>query len=120
MSINVNDPAPTLRYFDRRTYKGLVNWGRAARGLEPPFEYRRSDEFLRELICERLSQDPAIDAVDVSVDVAQGEVTLTGTVCSRDQERVIEDFLADVNGVAEVHNMLVVRSDEIENRFAEF
>lgn len=83
-----------------------------------PKNYRRSDEFLRELICEELTEDPYIDAVDVSVDVVQGEVTLTGTVPHRRQKIEIEDFVAGINGVTDVHNLLAVRSDEIENRMS--
>ena len=83
-----------------------------------PKNYRRSDEFLREMICEQLTEDPFIDAVDVSVDVQEGEVTLTGTVPMRSQKMEIEDMVADINGVTEIHNMLAVRSDEIENRMS--
>jgi hypothetical protein len=83
-----------------------------------PKNYRRSDELLREILCERLTEDPFIDAVDVSVDVENGEVTLTGTVTSRLQKMRTEDLVADSVGVTEIHNMLAVRSDEIENRMS--
>ena len=83
-----------------------------------PKNYRRSDEFLREFICEHLTEDPLIDAVDVSVDVANGEVTLTGTVVARSQKRRIEYFVADVRDVTEIHNLLAVRTDEIVNRMS--
>jgi hypothetical protein len=81
-----------------------------------PKNYRRSDERLREIICEQLTEDPFIDAVDISVDVADCEVTLSGTVSSRTQKLRIEDAVADVVGVTEIHNMLAIRTDEIENR----
>lgn len=83
-----------------------------------PKNYRRSDEFLREFICEHLTEDPHIDAVDVSVDVANGEVTLTGTVATRSEKRAIEDLVADVRDVTEIHNLLALRTDEIENRMS--
>lgn len=83
-----------------------------------PRNYRRSDELLREIICERLTEDAFIDAVDVSVDVEGGEVTLTGTITSRFQKMRIEDLAADTTGVTEIHNLLAVRSDEIENRMS--
>lgn len=83
-----------------------------------PKNYRRSDELLREIVCERLTEDPFIDAVDVSVDVETGEVTLTGTVTSRGQKIRVEDLVADTTGVMEIHNLLTVRSDEIENRMS--
>lgn len=107
--------------FDRRTYSHWVGWGSPLRPARQPLRgHRYRDEFVRELICKHLSEDPAIDAVDVSVDVQDAEVTLTGTVASRHQKRAIEDFLADFAGVAEVHNMLAVRSEEAVNRFEEF
>jgi hypothetical protein len=83
-----------------------------------PKNYRRSDELIREILCERLTEDPRIDAVDVSVDVEDGEVTLAGTVTSRYQKMRIEDLAADTTGVREIHNLLAVRSDEIENRMS--
>lgn len=83
-----------------------------------PKNYRRSDDMLREIICETLTEDPFVDAVDVGVDVHDGEVTLTGTVTSRDQKLRAEDLVADTNGVTEIHNMLSVRSDEIEMRMS--
>lgn len=83
-----------------------------------PRNYRRSDEMLREVVCEQLTEDPFIDAVDVSVDVHEGEVTLTGTVPSRSQKMRAEDLVADTHGVTEIHNMLTVRSDEIEMRMS--
>lgn len=83
-----------------------------------PKNYRRTDELLREILCERLTEDPFIDAVDVSVDVENGEVTLTGTVTSRFQKMRVEDLVADTTGVTEIHNLLSVRSDEIENRMS--
>lgn len=83
-----------------------------------PRNYRRSDELLREILCERLTEDPFIDAVDVSVDVDDGEVTLSGTITSRFQKMRIEDLVADTTGVTEIHNMLAVRTNEIENRMS--
>lgn len=107
--------------FDRRAYSRLVSWGSSLRPARQPLRgHRYRDEFIRELICKHLSEDTAIDAVDVSVDVQDAEVTLTGTVASHEQKRAIEDFLADFAGVAEVHDMLAVRSEEPANRFDEF
>lgn len=81
-----------------------------------PRSYRRSDELLRELICEQLTDDPYIDARDVTVELSNGEVTLRGTVAMREQKYAIEDLVADVAGVTEIHNYIGINDPDIEAR----
>ncbi len=77
-----------------------------------PKDYKRSDDRIREDVSDRLEQDHGVDASDISVQVQNGEVTLTGTVNSRDQKRRAEDCAEAVNGVKEVtNNLRVNRSD---------
>jgi osmotically-inducible protein OsmY len=83
-----------------------------------PKGYRPSDERLTEIICERLTDDPFIDASDVTVDVRNNEVTLSGRVSVRQQKFAIEDVVADVAGVTEIHNRISVGSEEIEQRMS--
>ena len=45
-----------------------------------PKGYERSDERLKEVICERLTDDDDIDASEISVEIRNGEVTLSGSV----------------------------------------
>jgi osmotically-inducible protein OsmY len=73
-----------------------------------PKGYRPSDARLAELICERLTDAPFIDARNVSIEVEDGEVTLTGSVEERRQKYAAEDVVADVFGVREVRNSLSV------------
>ncbi|MFP2926248.1 BON domain-containing protein [Pyxidicoccus sp. 3LG] len=75
--------------------------GRAPRG------YVRSDERLREDVCERLIDSP-FDASDVDVQVKDAEVTLSGTVKSRQERRDIEDLVVAVRGVHDVFNRIRV------------
>jgi osmotically-inducible protein OsmY len=77
--------------------------GRGPRG------YRRSDERVGEDLHERLTDDPALDATEVQVQVTQGEVVLTGTVESRAARRRAEDIAENVFGVEHVTNNLRVR-----------
>ena len=56
-----------------------------------PKGYQRSDDRLKEMLCERLHEDPDIDASDVSVDVQGGRVVFEGTVDSRRTKNLIED-----------------------------
>lgn len=77
--------------------------GRGPRG------YTRSDDRIREDVCDRLSDNPRLDASDIEVNVSNGEVSLTGTVNSRDAKRRAEDCVEDVSGVKNVQNNLRVQ-----------
>jgi osmotically-inducible protein OsmY len=81
-------------------------YGHRGRG---PRNYRRSDERIREDVSDRLMDDPHIDASDIEVGVASGEVVLTGTVESRFAKRHAEDLAESVSGVTHVQNNLRVR-----------
>lgn len=75
-----------------------------------PKGYQRSDERLTEDINERLTYDDHIDASDVSVSVASGEATLSGTVNTRYEKRRAEDLADDVPGIMHVQNNLRVKA----------
>jgi len=77
--------------------------GFAGRG---PRNYTRSDDRIREDVCDRLSANDEVDASDITVTVQQGEVTLSGTTPDRHQKRLAEDIAEDVQGVKDVHNQL--------------
>jgi hypothetical protein len=72
-----------------------------------PKGYTRSDDRIREDICERL-MDAWMNAEHVDVRVKDGEVTLVGSVRTRDEKHAIENLAADVLGVKDVHNSLLV------------
>lgn len=74
-----------------------------------PKGYQRSDERLTEDINERLTYDDEIDASEVSVAVAGGEATLSGTVNTRSEKRRAEDLADDVPGITHVQNNLRVK-----------
>ena len=78
--------------------------GRGPRG------YTRSDERIREEVSDWLMEDRYVDASEIDVTVAAGEVTLAGTVDSREMKRRAEDIAASALGVKDVHNSLRVRS----------
>lgn len=101
--------------------EGPQAWGRLERGgywrryeSRPGFQgrgpkgYQRSDDRIREEICDCMTDDAMLDASDVEVAVVQGEVTLTGSVASRDQKRRAEDVAERVSGVRDVTNQLRV------------
>jgi hypothetical protein len=78
--------------------------GRGPRG------YERSDDRLREIICERLTDEPSIDASDVSIEVKDKVVKLTGQVADRRTKYEIEDLVEHCGGVKDIDNQIRVRS----------
>lgn len=76
-----------------------------------PAGYQRSDERIRERVCESLTDDDEIDASDIAVTVSRGEVTLSGTVDDRRAKRGAEDCAYSATGVRDVQNRLRVRDD---------
>jgi hypothetical protein len=73
-----------------------------------PKGYQRSDERIKELLCERLREDPEIDPSEVTITVQGGKITLEGTVDSRQTKHAIEEA-ADQFGAADVQNNLRVQ-----------
>jgi len=77
-----------------------------------PKGYQRSDERIKEDVCERLTQHGRIDARNIEVKVENGEVTLDGTVNDRQTKRMAEDAIDMLSGVREVHNHLRVQQEQ--------
>ena len=73
-----------------------------------PRAYQRSDERIREDICERLAHSNEIDPTDVTVEVHGGMVTLAGTVPERPMKHGMEDIVVQCYGVQDVDNRVRV------------
>ena len=87
-----------------RYYTSAVIIGRfSGRG---PKGYRRSDDRVQEDVNEELTRHPEIDASEIEVKVENGEVTLTGKVEDRHQNRLAEDIAEQCSGVKDVLNQL--------------
>ncbi len=82
------------------------NWQRSSHAGRGPKGYQRSDERITEDINQRLTDDGDIDASEIEVQVKDGEVTLTGTVCDRQCRRDVEDVIESVSGVRDISNQL--------------
>jgi hypothetical protein len=82
--------------------------GKVKRLVRNPKNYRRSDERIREDICDRLAVSDEVDPSDIEVTVSNGEVTLTGTVQTRQMKFIAEETADEVAGVHDVHNQLRV------------
>jgi hypothetical protein len=107
---------------ERFNYPGGTYAGRPAsertggfRGHGPQ-GYRRSDERIKEDVCQCLTDDPHIDASDIDVAVNDREVVLSGSVRSRQQKRHAEDLLERLPGVRDVINGLRVANDDFTRR----
>jgi osmotically-inducible protein OsmY len=90
----INDP----HYLD-------PNSDRGKRGLGPQ-GYKRSDDRIDEDAHERLTDDTWLDASNISISVSGGEVTLAGTVESREAKHRAERLVEDISGVNHVQNNL--------------
>jgi len=114
-----DDPWRPLRGFERdersQSPAGMGRYyGKGPKG------YVRSDDRIREDVCDRLSDDDAVDASDITVQVKEGEVTLEGAVTDRHMKRRAEDIIESVSGVRDVTNKLRPRKtfmQEIGDKF---
>ncbi|HEY4056711.1 MAG TPA: BON domain-containing protein [Kofleriaceae bacterium] len=77
-----------------------------------PQGWTRSDERIKDQVCEALTDHEHIDASGIDVEVKNGDVTLSGMVPDRDTKRAAEDCAERIAGVKDVTNQLKVSSDE--------
>ena len=82
--------------------RGLAGRHRGPKG------WQRSDERIHEDVCERLAGEPGIDPSEVTVEVAGGNVMLSGSVPDRGMKYRIEDIVDGCTGVRDVDNRLRV------------
>jgi osmotically-inducible protein OsmY len=82
------------------------------RGVGPRGAARRDSRILDD-VNDRLTEDDWLDATDIEANVDAGEVTLSGSVDSREAKRRAEDIAASVSGVREVFNRLRIQSDRV-------
>jgi CBS domain-containing protein/osmotically-inducible protein OsmY len=85
---------------------GQTHKGRGPKG------YKRSDERIREEVCDRLTEHGDIDASDIEVKVQNGEVTLTGTVPEKRFKHLAEQIVESLSGVQEVNNQLRTKRED--------
>jgi hypothetical protein len=74
-----------------------------------PKNYTRSDERIQEDISERLWDADEVDASDVTVEVKDGVVTLSGNVEQRRIKHRIEDIADACSGVKDIRNEIRVQ-----------
>jgi hypothetical protein len=99
---------------DRYGSQGYQGYRQPSYRGKGPASYVRSDERIREMVCEALTEHEDIDATNIEVAVKGGDVVLSGTVEDRRQKRLAEDLVDQVSGVKDVQNQL--RLDERRGR----
>lgn len=91
--------------FGGRSRRNTLNRG--------PKGYVRSDDRIKEEISDELTDHEFIDASEVEITVANGEVTLSGIVSERYIKHAIEDLADDVRGVKDVINNIKVKRQDV-------
>ena len=112
----MSGPDPSIAWSgraDSSPYSGTSSARERDRGSGPhygrgPRGYQRSDERIREDVCERLALHSYLDPSDVEIIVLNADVTLQGSVNDRWAKRTAEEIAEAVPGVKEVHNQLRV------------
>ena len=96
---------------DRRDHhhldRGDYNERRDFRGVGPQTRHEE-DEDLRDMICQRLSDDPNLDASNVIVRVIDNEAILDGSVRSREDAQHLYETALDVPGIVHVRDRVQV------------
>jgi hypothetical protein len=92
------------------SFGSMSRSGSSHRGKGPK-DYRRSDDRIREDVSDKLADDDRVDASEIEVMVNNAEVTLTGTVDSREAKRRAEDVAEQVSGVQHVQNNIRVNRE---------
>jgi hypothetical protein len=87
---------------------GATMGGPSTKAGRGPKGYQRSDDRIREDVCEHLTQHPEIDASEIEVKVENGQVTLSGSIDDRMAKRRIEDIVEGLSGVKDVQNQIRV------------
>ena len=104
----------TSREFEREDYERPGMHG-APRGATSsaggPRGYKRSDERIREDVCDCLMQDPEVDATNIDVRVQDGTVILDGMIDNRRAKHRAENLCEWIPGVQDVTNHLRVRRE---------
>lgn len=92
-------------YFGTTSSQRRQHWGHGPKG------YKRSDERIREDVCDALMMHPDIDASELEIRVSDGEVTLSGTVQDRSDKFLAEQLSEGIAGVRDVTNSIRVQRE---------
>lgn len=119
-----SSPSKNSTWSNSSQYSPLESGNRQQMGMhsgKAPKGYRRSDDRIKEEVCEALTHHSEIDPSEVEVDVKDGVVQLTGTAESRQVKSMVEDLAERINGVIDVRNDIRIMAKESysKNRISE-
>ena len=86
--------------------------GRGPRRVEEAEAPGDEDARIRNEVGACLTEDWYVDGTEITVSVADGEVTLDGVVENRAEKRLAEDCADSVPGVVDVRNNLRIRKPD--------
>ena len=75
--------------------------------------FQPSADEIRDAVHDHLWEFGAADMSRISISVKDGEVTLSGTVNSREEKQRLEGLVKAVSGVARCHNRLQIEEDAV-------
>jgi hypothetical protein len=107
------------KYFYEKSFRpgrqggGIIGDDKTNHSGHGPKGYKRLDENIYEDVCEALTASPAVDASAINVEVKDGCVYLTGNVDSRFAKREAEWEIADISGITDVQNQLIITASDI-------
>ena len=67
-----------------------------------------NDDELRQLVMDQLRDQPMLDGDAIGVHVHAGKVTVSGTVGTEEESRILDHFLTDTVGVSDLTNNVVI------------
>lgn len=105
--------ANAARDFDMRDSHSRSLQDRGYRGVGPK-NYQRSDDRIREDLCDHLCDAWDVDASEIDIKVRNGIATLTGSVRERSMKHRAEDLAERIPGVLDVENQLKVGNKRAE------
>lgn len=83
-----------------------------------PKGWKRSDERIKDEVCEVLYRAPDVDASYIEVSVKSGLVSLKGSVSNRLEKRLAESWVENLTGVDDVQNELKITRDQISQNLS--
>jgi hypothetical protein len=86
--------------------------GQGTTSRRGPKGWQRTDDRLKDDICERLYHTLHIDSSEVTVEVKDGKVMLDGTVPQRGMKHALEDLIDSLPGVHDIDNRVRVSRHE--------
>lgn len=92
--------------------QGFGQRGSQQSSRKGPKGYTRSDERVKEDVCDRLTDAYDLDVENISIEVKDGKVTLTGTVPERHMKHRVEDIASMCTGVKDVENQVRVAQSQ--------